>query len=1009
MKNFKALVFVLGIACLSLLFCQKPASAVAVLDDNNAIYTDNFSDNTGLVTRSGTGASQGKLQLLNSSNGTSTPLVLTGYAITNNVEPLLLAKWGMLTFNAATSATTSIKIQVMDERSILYPDSLLPGNSAGFTSSPIDLSALDPLFVASSSPATGWDQNNQIRFKITLSTTNGKYTPTFDNLNLTWIATQGDLSSSTLATSAWPISEIDGQGTAHTPYYPDSVYPALRWVKNMGDENLSRSLIGKNNILYNHTSNDNLLGTNTSTHQILRAINSLTGATIWEKKRTIFTIGNGSEHITLAENGTIYNVDALNDNFCAFDSADGSTKWCYSMRIGHGNRRTAIGNDGTLYLTYTEGETYLDVYAIRPNGTTKWIHRINKNPASATMEDWPQNIVFNSDGDLYVGTTEFDGSGYQNNNGNLYIISHVDGSVLHTVNTGDIGGIDGANIVIDKNDVAYVANGNFDFVTLGRILAINKDGTIKWIYNRNKTAGWNKLSLRSDGILLAQEALFERSYALNTVDGSVVWQASSSDEWTDFFEVNRPGNLFSNGLNGFYFSEQVSSQYDNLKYFDKDYNQKWKFSIPEADHGGLDKMHNLGDPVMDQNGNLFVNYISRYGTYSPYAITDNTAYLLSLVPWHLSLSSNLAASYYRGNTINITAKSSMPAINPFNNEANKVQAVVDGNTKIPLTYGATDSNGNTLWTGSYTIPQSSVIGNHNIVLEAAQSMITTDASTTFATYPSGTNNTGIRSTSTFALILPNSSSLPAGYNAQPGSTLSPTQANFSITINNGAQTTSNPIITLNLTASPDTKNIAISENQNFQFASLESFTPTKQFQLSSGNGLKTIYVKFYTQYGFSTPTYQASIILNEKTNTFPASGLTNQPTTVDSSLPNSTTPPASGGNSTANPGQSVSIPTPAGNITANLPAGFTFQHTLQSGQTNSDIRQLQQFLTSLGSSIYPAGKITGYFGPLTRQAVIRFQERYAQEILAPLHLKKGTGFVGSATLKKINALLSVRK
>ncbi len=58
-----------------------------------------------------------------------------------------------------------------------------------------------------------------------------------------------------------------------------------------------------------------------------------------------------------------------------------------------------------------------------------------------------------------------------------------------------------------------------------------------------------------------------------------------------------------------------------------------------------------------------------------------------------------------------------------------------------------------------------------------------------------------------------------------------------------------------------------------------------------------------------------------------------------------------------------------------------------------------------GEGIYPEGLITGNFLSLTKVAVIRFQEKYAEEILFPLGLEKGTGFVGSKTRAKINQIL----
>lgn len=76
---------------------------------------------------------------------------------------------------------------------------------------------------------------------------------------------------------------------------------------------------------------------------------------------------------------------------------------------------------------------------------------------------------------------------------------------------------------------------------------------------------------------------------------------------------------------------------------------------------------------------------------------------------------------------------------------------------------------------------------------------------------------------------------------------------------------------------------------------------------------------------------------------------------------------------------------------------------LTSGSSGEDVKLLQQILLKAG--VYPEGLITGFFGNLTKQAVIRFQEKYAGEILTPAGLAKGTGFVGSGTRKKLSQLL----
>jgi len=83
-----------------------------------------------------------------------------------------------------------------------------------------------------------------------------------------------------------------------------------------------------------------------------------------------------------------------------------------------------------------------------------------------------------------------------------------------------------------------------------------------------------------------------------------------------------------------------------------------------------------------------------------------------------------------------------------------------------------------------------------------------------------------------------------------------------------------------------------------------------------------------------------------------------------------------------------------------------FENNLYYGLTNnSEVRCLQEFLKNQGAEIYPEGMVTGNFLSLTETAVIRFQEKYAAEILVPLGLDKGTGHVGPATRNKINQIL----
>jgi hypothetical protein len=69
---------------------------------------------------------------------------------------------------------------------------------------------------------------------------------------------------------------------------------------------------------------------------------------------------------------------------------------------------------------------------------------------------------------------------------------------------------------------------------------------------------------------------------------------------------------------------------------------------------------------------------------------------------------------------------------------------------------------------------------------------------------------------------------------------------------------------------------------------------------------------------------------------------------------------------------------------------------LDQGDRGPEVRQLQKLLAA-NSEIYPEGLVTGYFGPLTAQAVSRLQERAGLP---------SVGRVGPRTLNQINSLLN---
>ncbi|MFA5714912.1 MAG: peptidoglycan-binding protein, partial [Candidatus Paceibacterota bacterium] len=90
-----------------------------------------------------------------------------------------------------------------------------------------------------------------------------------------------------------------------------------------------------------------------------------------------------------------------------------------------------------------------------------------------------------------------------------------------------------------------------------------------------------------------------------------------------------------------------------------------------------------------------------------------------------------------------------------------------------------------------------------------------------------------------------------------------------------------------------------------------------------------------------------------------------------------------------------------------IPAGFQFTTNLKQGSTGEDVKYLQILLNSDPvTSLQNAGRETTYFGAMTKAAVIKFQAKYASEVLAPYGLTAGTGFFGTSSRAKANAILS---
>lgn len=97
---------------------------------------------------------------------------------------------------------------------------------------------------------------------------------------------------------------------------------------------------------------------------------------------------------------------------------------------------------------------------------------------------------------------------------------------------------------------------------------------------------------------------------------------------------------------------------------------------------------------------------------------------------------------------------------------------------------------------------------------------------------------------------------------------------------------------------------------------------------------------------------------------------------------------------------------------AGIPEGFTFTENMRQGARGDAVKYLQILLnTNEDTKVAQEGpgspgNETEYFGPVTHAAVVTFQEKYASEVLEPVGLQTGTGYVGPSTRAKLNELLT---
>lgn len=454
-------------------------------------------------------------------------------------------------------------------------------------------------------------------------------------------------------------------------------------------------------------------------------------------------------------------------------------KWVHSFgNDADGDIQSAavIGSDGTIYFG-TQGANK-NFYALNPSdGSVKWSYPIGGNIYGTAAVD--------TNGIIYYGADKFyalnpDGTLKCSYTGGSYLLSHpnidTDGTIFTEVYTTHIyARAFNPDCTVKYTSTQYPGNGSglghapiaFDNTYLyltgdSKTIALNKaDGNLAW--QRADIKYWvGHVVIGDDGRIYLAYA--DNAWALNSSDGSTYWHntLATGGDWS-YVSLNYDGKLLAG----------TNTAPKRVIVFDALGNTSWTYNLLSyegiywftvtSDHQGnlYVTAESTGATkrtfILDSSGNFKWSYsASNIFASAVTTIADGTMYLgnnnykfYAWTPWTLSGSAN--TTYYKtGNTLTITATTSMLQTDPTSAENNQVQVVMANGDKVTLSY-VSASGGNTTWSGNYTVPSGITDGSYSGTVEAASVNVQTDVTTHFASTPTGSSNTGINSTFSYTI------------------------------------------------------------------------------------------------------------------------------------------------------------------------------------------------------------------------------------------------------------------
>ncbi|MCF6277055.1 MAG: fibronectin type III domain-containing protein [Candidatus Magasanikbacteria bacterium] len=96
------------------------------------------------------------------------------------------------------------------------------------------------------------------------------------------------------------------------------------------------------------------------------------------------------------------------------------------------------------------------------------------------------------------------------------------------------------------------------------------------------------------------------------------------------------------------------------------------------------------------------------------------------------------------------------------------------------------------------------------------------------------------------------------------------------------------------------------------------------------------------------------------------------------------------------------------NTSTSKKQSYKFTRSLRVGMSGRDVKELQKYLNNNRFTLSSKGESgssgyeTEFFGRATKNALIKFQNKYYNEILKPVKLSVGTGYFGPSTIKFVN-------